>query len=38
MNCLDCEKIQSKKNIVYEDPLVVALLAEKPAAKGHVIL
>jgi histidine triad (HIT) family protein len=38
MNCTECELIQKRKNIIYEDAAVVALLAEKPAVAGHIIV
>lgn len=38
MNCTECEKIKNKQNLIYEDDSVIALLSNKPAGKGHVIL
>jgi len=38
MNCDECEKIRNRKNLVYEDEEVAAMLAEKPAVAAHVIL
>jgi len=38
MNCTECEKIKNKKNIVYEDQLVIAMLDEKPSTRGHILL
>lgn len=38
MSCIECEKIKQGKYLVYEDSSVIAMLSERPAAKGHVIL
>ena len=38
MTCAECEKIKLKKNAVYEDELVIAVLNDKPATGGHLLL
>src|SRR3989344_6558426 len=38
MNCTECEKILRKKNIVYEDNIATALLADRPCTAGHLVL
>ena len=38
MTCSECEKIKYKKNAVYEDELVIAVLNEKPSTGGHLML
>jgi histidine triad (HIT) family protein len=37
-NCDYCQLIESKTNLIYEDAKVVAMLAPKPAAIGHIIV
>jgi len=36
MTCIECEKIKSRKNLVYEDDKAIAFLVDKPATAGHV--
>lgn len=36
--CDLCEKIQKKTDVIYEDDKVVAILEDKPASAGHIIL
>ena len=36
MKCKVCELIQKKKRMVYEDDKIMALLAPKPCAVGHI--
>lgn len=38
MICAECEKIKAKKNLIYEDSKVIALLNDKPSTGGHVLL
>ena len=38
MTCGECEKIKSRKNAVYEDESVIALLNDRPSTGGHLIL
>ena len=38
MDCTECEKIKNKKNLVYEDSLVIAILDDKPATGGQISL
>ena len=38
MNCAECERISRRKNLVYEDSVVSALLNDKPCTAGHLIL
>lgn len=38
MTCKACDWVKEKKNSVYEDEKVFALLAPKPAVPGHVIV
>ncbi|MEK6887034.1 MAG: HIT family protein [Nanoarchaeota archaeon] len=38
MNCTECEKIIRKKNIVYEDGIVIAALNERPSVAGHLVI
>lgn len=36
--CAFCEFIKSKKNLLYEDKNLVAVVPEKPIAKGHIMV
>jgi len=36
MECKYCELVKSKKNLLYEDDALVAIVPEKPITKGHV--
>jgi len=37
-DCEYCELVQSRKNLLYEDEKLVAVVPEKPLAKGHVVV
>ncbi len=38
MTCLFCEKIDSNKDIIYENETVVAFYDQYPVTKGHVLI
>jgi histidine triad (HIT) family protein len=38
MTCQECEKIKQRKNVIYEDNIVYAMLVEKPSVQGHIAI
>lgn len=36
MTCIECEKVKTKKHLIYEDEVVTAVLSDKPAIAGHI--
>ena len=37
-DCQICVQIQKKENILYEDPVVVIFIPQKPACHGHLVI
>ncbi len=38
MSCFICDMVDAEKFIIYQDKLVIAMLAPQPAAEGHIIV
>ncbi|MBN2421060.1 HIT family protein [Candidatus Woesearchaeota archaeon] len=38
MNCIECEMLRQRKNLIYEDEYSAAFLYDKPAAAGHIVV